>query len=123
MSEEEPPAAASGEVFHRLIAAEELAEGQGRSLVCQGWPIFVCKSDGKVYALVNRCTHAGSPFDGGRVRRGTISCPVHGAMFNLATGACRAAGHYRPLTMLRVQLTGDDIEVALPAGSPPDPGP
>ena len=41
-----------------------------------------------VYALENACPHLFGALSDGIVRSGEVSCPLHGAMFDLATGKC-----------------------------------
>lgn len=49
-------------------------------------PVLVCNSNGKHFAVQNRCTHQDTPLEKGRVRNGFISCPLHGVRFSLETG-------------------------------------
>jgi len=52
-----------------------------------GWEVLLCRSGGKLFAVENRCSHRAQKLEGGRVRRGYIFCPHHGARFTLASGA------------------------------------
>lgn len=60
-----------------------------------GNPVLVVRLADEVFAVENRCSHNGSPLAGGRVRRGRIACPLHGAIFDLRTGAS-LAGNLAP---------------------------
>jgi nitrite reductase/ring-hydroxylating ferredoxin subunit len=51
-----------------------------------GLDVIVCRREGKLHVLHNRCSHAGQPLDGGKVVAGRIFCPFHGASFDVATG-------------------------------------
>ncbi|KAJ5605137.1 hypothetical protein N7510_010291 [Penicillium lagena] len=49
--------------------------------------VLVLKFDGQVHALSPRCSHYGAPLKGGVVAPdGRITCPWHGACFNIGTG-------------------------------------
>ncbi|KAJ5698196.1 Apoptosis-inducing factor 1 [Penicillium macrosclerotiorum] len=49
--------------------------------------VLVLKFDGQVHAMSPRCTHYGAPMKGGVVAPdGRITCPWHGACFNIHTG-------------------------------------
>ncbi|KKK25141.1 hypothetical protein AOCH_001835 [Aspergillus ochraceoroseus] len=53
----------------------------------QDGKVLLVKSDGKVHAISPRCTHYGAPLKLGVVSpEGRITCPWHGACFNITTG-------------------------------------
>lgn len=107
------------ETFHRTIEDGHLAEGGCTAVQIHGWPVLLCRAGGDVHAVIDRCTHAASPLSGGRIRRGAIMCPAHGAHFNLADGTCIGKLAYRPLKVFAVRITDGWIEVAVPDGKPP----
>lgn len=103
--------------FIDIMGEDELAANSGQPFIVNGWPVMICRTDAGISAVINRCTHAESTFDGGRVRRGTISCPLHGARFNLADGKCIGAP-YRPLKTFPVQVENGRILVDVPVEEP-----
>jgi 3-phenylpropionate/trans-cinnamate dioxygenase ferredoxin subunit len=70
-----------------VCALDDLADNENRAFDVDGVDVLVCRIGGEVYAIENRCTHQATPLEGGRMRRGCISCPLHGVLFNLQTGA------------------------------------
>ena len=57
-----------------------------------GERIVLCRDDGRVYALQDRCPHRGVPLHLGRKRfPGTLTCPYHGWTYRLDTGVLCAA--------------------------------
>ena len=82
-----------------------------------GWQVLVCKVDGEYYAVNDRCSHAASPLSGGRIRRGMVMCPLHGARFDVATGNCLGAS-YPKLRQFAVGVSGGRIVVAVPETPP-----
>ncbi len=104
--------------YHRVCVASELAEGGTLARRVNEWPVLLCAIGGQVRAVIDRCTHAASPLAGGRVRRGVIACPLHGALFDLATGASLGAAPYAPLMTFDVRRRADWIEVAVPDDPP-----
>ena len=95
----------------RVCAASELADRESRVVTIDGNEILVCNSGGQFYAIDNRCPHAQSELAGGRIRRGMISCPLHGMLFDLATGEPKGALTDRPLTRYTVRTVDGEIEV------------
>ncbi len=51
-----------------------------------GQSIALAKSDGKIFAVDNRCPHMGYPLNRGSVHDGILICHWHHAMFDLASG-------------------------------------
>ncbi|MFA4887072.1 MAG: Rieske (2Fe-2S) protein [Candidatus Nanoarchaeia archaeon] len=45
--------------------------------------ILVINDEGKFYAIENLCTHRQTPLEQGFIQNGCITCPFHGAEFNL----------------------------------------
>jgi nitrite reductase/ring-hydroxylating ferredoxin subunit len=91
------------------------AEGEGVSLEFRGHDVLVCRSGGQLFAVSNRCSHAGSRFAGGKICDGIVTCPLHGAKFRLATGECLFRKlNYAPLQTFKVTEIDGHIELELP---------
>ncbi|WP_156680919.1 Rieske (2Fe-2S) protein [Sphingomonas profundi] len=106
------------ETFHRAIALADLPAGKPAAVELNGWPVLVAILPEGPRAVINRCSHAASDLASGRIRRGAIVCPLHGAMFKLDTGQCIAAP-YQPLKTFAVRTADDWIEVEVPDEAPP----
>jgi 3-phenylpropionate/trans-cinnamate dioxygenase ferredoxin subunit len=105
------------DIFHRLTPESDIKEGDLHSTIIEEWPVLVTRFGGKLFALVNKCSHASSELSGGHIRRGMIMCPLHGARFDLASGQC-VSGTYRPLKTFECRIQDGWIEVAIPAEKP-----
>ncbi len=105
------------ETYHRACAEADLGDNKAIGLVLNGWPVAVCRADGKIMAVIDKCTHASAELSTGRVRRGSIMCPLHGARFELASGKC-IGGAYRPLKTFAHRIVDGWIEVAVPEEAP-----
>jgi nitrite reductase/ring-hydroxylating ferredoxin subunit len=103
--------------FHRAARAEDLTEGKALGTIVNGWPVLLAMSEGKLHATIDRCTHAASELSTGRIRRGAVMCPLHGARFELASGRC-VGGAYKALMVFETRSDGDWIEVAVPDAQP-----
>jgi 3-phenylpropionate/trans-cinnamate dioxygenase ferredoxin subunit len=49
--------------------------------------LVVCRVGGKLYALDDNCSHADTPLSEGRLRGFGITCPLHGASFDVRDGS------------------------------------
>lgn len=85
--------------YYKICDLSEIADLSSRSFVIGDgpWPLrgFVVRRDRDVFAYVNRCPHAGHPLnmrpdDFLTTDRALILCNSHGALFNIASGACVA---------------------------------
>lgn len=92
------------------------AEGKASALL-GGWHVLVARTETGLAAVNDRCTHQAALISNGRVRRGAIMCPLHGARFELATGRC-LGGAYPDLRTFPVRVEGGMIEVSVPTQLP-----
>ncbi len=49
--------------------------------------IVVCRVGGQLFALDDNCSHADTPLSEGRLRGYGITCPLHGASFDVRDGS------------------------------------
>ena len=99
--------------FHRAILVDELADNGAKGVMINGWPVLLARVDGKYLAVIDRCTHAMSQLSTGRIRRGIVMCPLHGARFELVTGIC-IGQPYRPLRTFETRIADRWVEVSVP---------
>ena len=55
-------------------------------------------AENQVYAIENRCPHKGGPLSEGIVHGGSVTCPLHNWVFDLATGEAQGADEGRVRT-------------------------
>lgn len=48
--------------------------------------VVVCRVKGELFALDDNCSHRDARLSEGRLRNHTITCPLHGAQFDVRTG-------------------------------------
>lgn len=48
--------------------------------------VLVAKVGNNYCAVANKCPHLGLPLSSGKLENGVITCPFHGAKFELSTG-------------------------------------
>lgn len=100
-----------------LIAESEFPEDGKLAARLAGWYVLVARGEDGFHAVNDRCTHQASLLSSGRIRRGAIMCPLHGARFEVATGRCMG-GAYKDLRRFPVRVEAGMIEVAVPEGPP-----
>lgn len=105
------------ETYHALVAQSEFPEEGKIAARLAGWSVLVVRTDEGFRAVNDRCTHQAALLSPGRVRRGAIMCPLHGARFEAATGRC-IGGAYADLRMFPLRIENGMIEVAVPDVTP-----
>jgi nitrite reductase/ring-hydroxylating ferredoxin subunit len=99
----------------RVTSFEDLPVGRATRVELDGTPVLLYRTDDRIYAIGNRCTHQGTPLDHGHVRVGaseaTVTCPAHGSVFRLRDGAVIRSPATSPVASFEVRV--DDGAVAL----------
>ncbi len=66
----------------------DLPDGQMRCFSEVGTHgVVVCRVAGMLHALDDNCSHADTPLSEGRFRGTSITCPLHGASFDVRDGS------------------------------------
>ncbi|MET3471462.1 nitrite reductase/ring-hydroxylating ferredoxin subunit [Novosphingobium sp. 1529] len=105
------------QVWHPIGSADHIAEGQASVHAVGGWQVLLTRHEDAIVAVNDRCTHAAARLSTGRIRRGALMCPLHGARFDLADGHC-IGGAYPSLRRFPVRESDGVVEVAVPATPP-----
>jgi nitrite reductase (NADH) small subunit len=82
------------------IAALDDIPREGARVVrtAQGCVALFRTADNQVFALDDRCPHKGGPLSEGIVHGAQVTCPLHGWVFDLATGMAQGADAGRVAT-------------------------
>ena len=67
-----------------------------------------------VYAIAGACSHRGGPLGEGALEGSVVTCPWHGARFEVTTGAVLSPPAPRSMATYRVIVEDDAIMVDLP---------
>ena len=90
----------------------ELAPGAMRCVEVGTEPVLIVHTkDGGVHAVHNICSHAYAKMDEGRLRGTRVICPLHGASFDVRTGAVLGAPANAPLRSFPVRVVDGRVEV------------
>jgi 3-phenylpropionate/trans-cinnamate dioxygenase ferredoxin subunit len=63
------------------------------------------------HAIEDVCSHDGGELASGTLADGEITCPRHGARFDIATGAVTAPPAYEAVAVLPVRVVAGRVEV------------
>ena len=99
--------------FVKAASTDEVAPGQARLVNVKGIEIVLFNIEGAFFALENACTHEEGPLAEGEVLGHEVTCPWHGAKFDIRTGEALGPPAYEAVTRYNVRITGTDIEIEL----------
>jgi 3-phenylpropionate/trans-cinnamate dioxygenase ferredoxin subunit len=99
--------------YFRAFMMGELPHGAKRAIDIEGNSILICNWGGRIYAVSNICSHALEKLECGRLGNGWITCPIHGARFDLATGQVKNPPATRPIAVFDTRIVDEWIEVGL----------
>lgn len=101
------------ESYVRVAKVADLVDGSGVAVEVAGKSILLCRTRGRVFAVSNQCSHAGEKLERGCVRNGWVSCPLHGARFDLQTGRAMNPPAVRPIATYPTRISDEWIEVGV----------
>jgi nitrite reductase/ring-hydroxylating ferredoxin subunit len=99
--------------FKKVAKARDIAPGEAQEVDAGGKRIAIFNIDGSFHAIDDTCTHRGGPLSEGMVVGTEVTCPWHGAVFDVTSGAVRGAPAPRDVAHYPVRIEGEDIEVEL----------
>jgi len=97
----------------KVAILSDVPPGSCMAFEVEGLRIAVFNVGGAYYALDDTCTHAGAPLCEGEVKDGKVTCPWHGADFDLQTGAALTPPAFEGVRTYPVVVDGDDIKVEI----------
>ncbi|PWB50894.1 MAG: biphenyl 2,3-dioxygenase [Anaerolineales bacterium] len=101
--------------FIPVATIEELGQGQRLFIEIDGTPIVIFNLAGNYYAIADVCSHDDGPVGEGTLEGYEITCPRHGARFDIRTGKVLALPAFVDIPAYPVRINGDQIELGLPA--------
>jgi nitrite reductase/ring-hydroxylating ferredoxin subunit len=72
--------------FVEVAKLDEVPAGTMKHIELNGKEIMIVNLGGKFYALNDRCSHTNAPLSMGHIQDSILTCPMHGARFDITTG-------------------------------------
>ncbi len=91
----------------------DLPPGKAIAVDTEGKKIALFNIDGKYFAIDDMCTHAGGSLSEGEVSGTIVTCPWHGATFDVTNGAALSAPAFDKVNSYKVLLAGENIQLEI----------
>ena len=85
--------------FVKVARAGEIAPGESKAEEAGGKKIAIFNIEGTFYAIDDTCTHRGGPLSEGMVVGAEVTCPWHGAIFDVTSGGVLGPQGLAPVTL------------------------
>ncbi len=103
----------AGKRFVRVAATEDVPVGTIKAVEVEGEPVALLNLDGMFFAVHDECTHECFPLSEGNLQDGELVCLLHGARFDVRTGAVLGPPAYEPVKTYEVRVESGEIMVAI----------
>ncbi|MGA2972951.1 MAG: Rieske 2Fe-2S domain-containing protein [Candidatus Bathyarchaeia archaeon] len=104
----------------KVCSKSDVASGSLKLVSAGGKDLVVANVDGNFYVMDNWCTHEQGNISEGELNKKVLTCPEHGAQFDVTTGKVLGgpdggpADSILPETAYKVRVQGNDIMVDMP---------
>jgi nitrite reductase/ring-hydroxylating ferredoxin subunit len=99
--------------FHKIAVTDEVAPGEIQQYLVEDRPVALCNVDGEFFAFEDVCTHQFTHLSEGEFTDSEVKCPLHGAKFDVKTGAAKSLPAVKPVPKHEVKVENGNVYVAL----------
>ena len=100
--------------YFKVAQEDELEDGELMAVEVDGEPVCLAKVEGCIYAFTDNCTHISGPLNEGELDGEVLTCPWHGAQFNVTTGKVLRGPARQDIATYPVKVEDNIIFVSLP---------
>ena len=99
--------------FVKVAKTSDIPPGEAKAVDIGAKRIAIFNIEGTYHAIDDTCTHRGGPLSEGMIVGTEVTCPWHGAAFDVTTGSVLGLPAPRSVARYPVRIEGDDIEIRL----------
>lgn len=100
--------------FIPIATRDEIRQGERLFVEIDGSPIVVFNIAGTYYAIADICSHDDGPLGEGELDGYEVTCPRHGAEFDVCTGKVLSLPAVVDIPAYPVRVNDGEIEIGLP---------
>lgn len=95
--------------FEKIAGSDEVSPGGRKSVIVDDLPALLIRVGDDYFCIEDTCTHDGQAMTDGPIADHEITCPRHGAQFDIRTGAALCMPATEPVTVFAVEVREDGI--------------
>lgn len=95
--------------WHQAVETGALELNKPISVDIDGDPVMLVKTEQGIFALSDICSHAEVALSEGTVLDGKVECWLHGAQFDLTSGAAVCLPATKPVASYQTRILNTDI--------------
>lgn len=103
--------------FYDVMAQGELQNGERAFVEIDRQPIVIFNIAGEYFAIADVCSHDDGPLGDGDLEGLTITCPRHGAQFDLRSGKALTLPAVQDIPAYPVRVQNGMIQIGIPQKS------
>ncbi|OGQ06403.1 MAG: hypothetical protein A2W61_05135 [Deltaproteobacteria bacterium RIFCSPLOWO2_01_44_7] len=96
-----------------VAKVSEIPPGSAKQVEVDGETIAIFNVSGQFYAISDTCTHAQASLSEGEVEDLVVTCPWHGAKFDLKTGKNLCMPAVEPVQAYHLKIEDDAIKIVM----------
>ena len=100
--------------FLKVASVDDVEEGGLLALEVDGELVCLARAEGRIYAFTDNCTHISGPLNEGDLVGHTLTCPWHGAQFDIRTGKVLRGPARQDILTYPVKVEDNAIFIRLP---------
>jgi 3-phenylpropionate/trans-cinnamate dioxygenase ferredoxin component len=97
-----------------VARVDEIPDGGRKSIIIDDVPALLLRIGDAFYCIEDVCTHDGQPLTDGPLVGCEITCPRHGARFDVRTGQAMCMPATEPVATYRVEVRDGIVYVGGP---------
>ena len=90
--------------FEQVAVAGELQSGDRKSVIIDETPALLIRVQDEFFVIEDVCSHDGQPLTDGPINGCEITCPRHGARFDVRTGQVLCMPATEPIKTFEVEV-------------------
>jgi nitrite reductase/ring-hydroxylating ferredoxin subunit len=97
----------------KLAETKDVPPGTAVAVDLEGRVVALFNVDGRFYAIDGTCTHRGGPLSEGELDGTVVTCPLHGARFDVTTGEVLGPPAAAGVGRYDVRVEGEDVKIEI----------